>query len=151
MVLIARGFVVVAENKNQAEAEYRYALTRLRENGESLAMLGGEREERAGLDAAFTTVRKRWRELMMQYLRTTIVSQTSCHSRMVRFKYHSHTLLLHLFRRRLTIPEAQLTTGFQELCTGVCSCKPHEPVIETFGYAGLRKERQRCLDVANKL
>src|SRR5690349_20957331 len=29
MVLIARGFVVVAENKNQAEAEYRYALTRL--------------------------------------------------------------------------------------------------------------------------
>ncbi len=77
MVLIARGFVVVAESKNQAEAEYRYALTRLRENGESIAMLGGETEERAGLDTAFTTVRKRWRELMMQYLRTTIVSQTS--------------------------------------------------------------------------
>jgi putative ATP-binding cassette transporter len=77
MVSIARGFVVVAENKNQAEAEYRYALTRLRENGESIAMLGGENEERAGLDEAFMTVRKRWRELMMQYIRTTIVSQTS--------------------------------------------------------------------------
>jgi vitamin B12/bleomycin/antimicrobial peptide transport system ATP-binding/permease protein len=77
MVSIARGFVVVAENKNQAEAEYRYALTRLRENGESIAMLGGENEERAGLDTAFTTVRKRWRELMMQYIRTTIVSCTS--------------------------------------------------------------------------
>jgi putative ATP-binding cassette transporter len=77
MVSIARGFVVVAENKNQAEAEYRYALTRLRENGESIAMLGGENEERAGLDAAFTTVRRRWRDLMMQYIRTTIVSQTS--------------------------------------------------------------------------
>ncbi len=77
MVSIARGFVVVAENKNQAEAEYRYALTRLRENGESIAMLGGENEERAGLDAAFMTVRTRWRELMMQYIRTTIVSQTS--------------------------------------------------------------------------
>jgi putative ATP-binding cassette transporter len=77
MVSIARGFVVVAENKNQAEADYRYALTRLRENGESIAMLGGENEERAGLDAAFTTVRRRWRELMMQYIRTTIVSQTS--------------------------------------------------------------------------
>ena len=48
--MIARGFVVVAENKNQAEADYRYALTRLRENGESIAMLGGETEERAGLD-----------------------------------------------------------------------------------------------------
>jgi vitamin B12/bleomycin/antimicrobial peptide transport system ATP-binding/permease protein len=77
MTVIARGFVVGAENKNQAEAEYRYALTRLRENGESIAMLGGENEERSGLDEAFTTVRKRWRDLMMQYIRTTIVSQTS--------------------------------------------------------------------------
>jgi putative ATP-binding cassette transporter len=49
----------------------------LRENGESIAMLGGEQEERAGLDAAFTTVRKRWRELMMQHIRTAIVSYTS--------------------------------------------------------------------------
>ncbi|HEY5868688.1 MAG TPA: ABC transporter ATP-binding protein/permease, partial [Candidatus Tectomicrobia bacterium] len=77
MVLIARGFVIVAENKNEAEAEYRYALTRLRENGESIAMLGGENEERAGLDAAFTTVRGRWRDLMIHYIRTSIVSQAS--------------------------------------------------------------------------
>ena len=77
MVSIARGFVSVSENKNQAEAEYRYVLTRLRENGESIATLGGENEERAGLDTAFTTVRGRWRELMMQYIRTTIVSYTS--------------------------------------------------------------------------
>ena len=55
--MIARGFVVVAENKNQAEADYRYALTRLRENGESIALLGGDAEERAGLDSAFTMVR----------------------------------------------------------------------------------------------
>ncbi|HEY6368366.1 MAG TPA: ABC transporter ATP-binding protein/permease [Candidatus Binatia bacterium] len=77
MTIIARGFVVGAENKNQAEAEYRYVLTRLRENGESIAMLGGETEERASLDESFTTVRKRWRDLMMQYIRTTIVSHTS--------------------------------------------------------------------------
>jgi vitamin B12/bleomycin/antimicrobial peptide transport system ATP-binding/permease protein len=77
MVMIARGFVVVSENKNQAEADYRYVFTRLRENGESIAMLGGETEERAGLDEAFTTVRRRWRELMMQYIRTTVVSQAS--------------------------------------------------------------------------
>ena len=75
--MIARGFVVVSENKNQAEADYRYVFTRLRENGESIAMLGGETEERAGLDQAFATVRKRWRELMMQYIRTTVVSQAS--------------------------------------------------------------------------
>jgi vitamin B12/bleomycin/antimicrobial peptide transport system ATP-binding/permease protein len=77
MVMIARGFVTVSENKNQAEADYRYMLTRLRENGESIAILGGGDEERAGLDGAFATVRQRWYELMIQYIRTTIVSQSS--------------------------------------------------------------------------
>jgi vitamin B12/bleomycin/antimicrobial peptide transport system ATP-binding/permease protein len=77
MVMIARGFIKVSENKNQAEANYRYVLTRLREHGESIALLGGETEERAGLDETFTTVRRRWRQLMMQYIRTTMVSQSS--------------------------------------------------------------------------
>ena len=77
VVMIARAFVSVSENKNQAEADYRYMLTRLRENGESIAMLGGGNEERAGLDGAFSTVRQRWYELMMQYIRTTLVSQSS--------------------------------------------------------------------------
>src|SRR5215471_4605628 len=77
MVVIARGFVRASGHKNQAEAEYRYVLTRLRENGESIALLGGETEERAGLDAAFMKVRRRWFELMLQYIRTTMVSQVS--------------------------------------------------------------------------
>ena len=77
MIMIARGFVTVSENKNQAEADYRYRLTRLREHGESIALLGGDSEERAGLDGAFTMVRQRWYELMLQYIRTTIVSQSS--------------------------------------------------------------------------
>src|SRR6185437_4039221 len=59
------------------EADYLYMLTRLRENGESIAMLGGGNEERAGLDGSFSTVRQRWYELMMQYIRTTLVSQSS--------------------------------------------------------------------------
>ena len=41
MMFIARSFVPIAEAKNQSEAEFRYALTRLRENGESIAILGG--------------------------------------------------------------------------------------------------------------
>src|SRR5262245_16286029 len=77
MTLIGRRFVVVSEQKNQAEAEYRYALTRVRENGESIALLGGEGEERYALETTFTTVLKRWRELLTQWVRTTIVSQTS--------------------------------------------------------------------------
>jgi putative ATP-binding cassette transporter len=77
MVVIGRRFVVASEHKNQAEAEYRYALTRLRENGESIALLGGEGEERSGLDHAFGSVLERWRVLLRQYMRTTTVSQTS--------------------------------------------------------------------------
>jgi putative ATP-binding cassette transporter len=77
MVAIGRRFVVMSENKNQAEAEYRYALTRLRENGESIALLGGEDEERAGLDRSFKLVLRRWREILRQYMRTNAVSQTS--------------------------------------------------------------------------
>jgi putative ATP-binding cassette transporter len=49
MVAIARRFVTVSEAVNQTEAEFRYALTRLRDNGESIALLGGEKEEQEGL------------------------------------------------------------------------------------------------------
>src|SRR4029453_9874938 len=77
MASIGRSFVRVSESKNQAEAEYRYGLTRLRENGESIALLGGETEERVGLDTAFGNVLRRWRQYTLQYLRKTVVSQTS--------------------------------------------------------------------------
>ena len=63
MVFIGRRFVAVSESKNQAEAEYRYVLTRLRENGESIAVLGGEEEERNSVDGALTNVLRRWREI----------------------------------------------------------------------------------------
>ena len=53
----------VSEDKNQAEAEYRYALTRVRENGESIALLGGEEEERDGIDKTFTNVLRQWARL----------------------------------------------------------------------------------------
>jgi putative ATP-binding cassette transporter len=77
MVFIGRRFVTVSENKNQAEAEYRYVLTRLSENGESIAVLGGEEEERNTVDRSLTNVLRRWRQICFQTMRTTIVSQTS--------------------------------------------------------------------------
>ena len=77
MVVIGRRFITVSENKNQAEAEYRYVLTRLRENGESIALLQGEDEERSGVDKSFKTVLRAWRDICIQNMRTTIVSQTS--------------------------------------------------------------------------
>jgi vitamin B12/bleomycin/antimicrobial peptide transport system ATP-binding/permease protein len=74
MLFIGRRFVQVAEGKNQSEAEFRYAATRLRENGESIALLGGEPEERSGLSIALGHVIMQWRALCGQYLRTTVVS-----------------------------------------------------------------------------
>jgi ABC-type uncharacterized transport system fused permease/ATPase subunit len=77
MAFIGRRFVIVSESKNQAEAEYRYVLTRLSENGESIAVLGGEQEERSAVDRSLTTVLRRWRDICTQTMRTTFVSQTS--------------------------------------------------------------------------
>ena len=62
MTLIANRFIPVAERKNQAEAEYRYALTRLREKRRS-AMSSMPRSAECCADGAT--------------MRTTIVSQTS--------------------------------------------------------------------------
>ncbi len=77
IMTIGRRFVQVSEDKNQAEAEYRYTLTRVRENGESIALLGGEEEERAGIDKTFTNVLRQWARLAGQHMRTTLVSQGS--------------------------------------------------------------------------
>ncbi len=77
MTVVGSKFVSVSEAKNQAEAEYRYQLTRVRENGESIALLGGEEEERAGINRSLGGVLRRWRELCWQYMKTTVVSQGS--------------------------------------------------------------------------
>jgi putative ATP-binding cassette transporter len=74
---IGRQFVKVSVAVNQAEADYRYALTRVRENGESIALMRGEEEERSGLAQSLAGVLREWRNLCIQHMRTTIVSQGS--------------------------------------------------------------------------
>jgi vitamin B12/bleomycin/antimicrobial peptide transport system ATP-binding/permease protein len=74
VILVASRFVAVSERTNQSEAEFRYALTRVRENGESIALLGGEREERAGLRQSLSAVILQWRDLCHQHMRYTLVS-----------------------------------------------------------------------------
>ena len=77
MLLVGRRLITVSEHKNQAEAEYRYVLTRIRENGESIALLKGEHEERNGIDRSFSAVLHAWQDICIQTVRTTIVSQSS--------------------------------------------------------------------------
>jgi putative ATP-binding cassette transporter len=77
MMLIGNRFVQASEAKNQAEAEYRYVITRLRENGESIALIRGEEEERIGLDRTLGKVLAGWADIAKQNMKTTIISQTS--------------------------------------------------------------------------
>ncbi|KAA2237225.1 ABC transporter ATP-binding protein/permease [Salinarimonas soli] len=77
MIYIARAFVAIAESKNQSEAEFRYAATRLREYGESIALLGGDQEERSSLGATLGRVVHSWTLMCHQYMRTTVVSYTN--------------------------------------------------------------------------
>jgi putative ATP-binding cassette transporter len=77
ITMIGRRFVQISEDKNQAEAELRYTLTRVRENGESIALLGGEEEERGGIDRNVGNVLRQWARLAGQHMRTTLVSQGS--------------------------------------------------------------------------
>jgi putative ATP-binding cassette transporter len=77
MLGVAFRLIAITERKNQAEAEYRYSITRVRENAESIALLGGAPAEQARLGHAFGAVVSRWRELMIQNMRTVIVQQGS--------------------------------------------------------------------------
>jgi putative ATP-binding cassette transporter len=77
MAWIGHRFVLASERKNQAEAEYRYVITRLRENGESIALIRGEEEERAGIDRSLRQVLRAWRNIALQNMKTATVSQTS--------------------------------------------------------------------------
>src|SRR5438552_10854723 len=74
---IGRSFVQISEDRNQAEADLRYTMTRESEHGESIALPGGEEEERDGIDKTFTKVLRQWARLAGQHMRTTLVSQGS--------------------------------------------------------------------------
>ena len=50
MLLIGRPLVARVEEKAAAEADFRYELTRTRENAETIALIGGDDDERVKLD-----------------------------------------------------------------------------------------------------
>src|SRR3954467_2583481 len=77
MLIIGRRFITLSERKNQSEAELRYLLTRLRENGESIALIQGEEEERQGVDRSLGAVLRCWRSICYQTMKTTFVSSSS--------------------------------------------------------------------------
>jgi len=60
MLLIGRPLVARVEEKAAAEADFRYELTRTRENAETIALIGGDDDERVKLDGSFDALALRW-------------------------------------------------------------------------------------------
>lgn len=57
--------------KNEAEAQFRYELTRVRENAESIALIKGADDERERLNETFATVAQRWLDVVRQHCHLT--------------------------------------------------------------------------------
>ena len=60
MFLLSRPLVRRVEEKAAGEAQLRYELTRVKDNAENIAMIGGDEDERGRLDATFSDLVQRW-------------------------------------------------------------------------------------------
>jgi putative ATP-binding cassette transporter len=60
MLLLGRRLVRRVEEKAAAEAQLRYELTRVKDNAENIALIGGDDDERERLDVTFSNLVQRW-------------------------------------------------------------------------------------------
>ena len=74
--IVGRQLVPLNFLRQKAEADFRYALVRLRENGEGVALSGGETEERAVLGTRFTEVTSNWFRLMTRRFKLSLLTDT---------------------------------------------------------------------------
>ena len=69
--LIGRPLIGLSFSQRRAEADLRYALVRLRENAEGVALYAGEADEKRGLLARFHALVENWRGIMAATKRLT--------------------------------------------------------------------------------
>jgi putative ATP-binding cassette transporter len=60
MFLLGRPLVRRVEDKAAGEAQLRYELTRVKDNAENIALIGGDDDERGRLDVTFSDLVQRW-------------------------------------------------------------------------------------------
>jgi len=60
MYLLARPLVRRVEQKSAAEAQLRYELTRVKDNADNIALVGGDKDEQTRLDATYSALVERW-------------------------------------------------------------------------------------------
>lgn len=77
MLYVCRPLVSCFARKNEAEGIFRFALMRLRENAESVALLRGAESEKQAFKAAYDTVVTRWLAIVRQHGRLTWITNSS--------------------------------------------------------------------------
>jgi putative ATP-binding cassette transporter len=65
--LVGRQLVPLNFRKQRVEADFRFALVRVRENSEGIALYAGEDDEKQTLLQRFTALALNWRQLMTRY------------------------------------------------------------------------------------
>ncbi|MHB2165892.1 ABC transporter ATP-binding protein/permease [Alsobacter sp. R-9] len=73
MVRLGGPLVVRTADKNAAEAAVRFEMVRVRENAESIALIGGEDDERASIGESLAVVLRRWSAVAAQQARMTLI------------------------------------------------------------------------------
>src|SRR6185312_7645549 len=71
MVLFGRALINRIEQRNRGEAQLRYEMGRVRENAESIAMIGGADDEKEGLATTMRGVGKAWTRVVAQQAKLT--------------------------------------------------------------------------------
>ena len=69
--LVGRRLIGLNFNQQKVEADFRFALVRLRENAEGVALYGGEADEKRGLLARFGALMENWWAIMVATKRLT--------------------------------------------------------------------------------
>jgi vitamin B12/bleomycin/antimicrobial peptide transport system ATP-binding/permease protein len=69
--LISRPLIRRVDEKNDGEARLRYELTRVRESAETIALIGGDKDEENRLSETFSELAARWIKVISQQARMT--------------------------------------------------------------------------------
>lgn len=77
MLVAGAPYAQTVRDRNEAEARFRFELTRIRENAESIAMSNGRQGERARLSGYFGDVVTRWSQMTWVWGRMTWVAHTN--------------------------------------------------------------------------
>jgi putative ATP-binding cassette transporter len=69
--MISRPLINRVDEKNDGEARLRYELTRVRESAETIALIGGDKDEENRLSETFSDLARRWIKVIAQQARMT--------------------------------------------------------------------------------